>query len=114
MKQARLGLRNQAVHIPPCRQIERIDIQYGESRDQWIPPAVKEKTTNTWFTVGLDILKPHYHVTVYKKEVDLQSLVGYVGGYVGLFMGFALFHIPDNISVLINYLNRFLLSNGNI
>ena len=45
MKQARLGLRNQAVHIPPCRQIERIDIQYGESRDQWIPPAVKGKNS---------------------------------------------------------------------
>ena len=34
---------------------------------------------------------------VQKKEINFQTLVGYVGGYIGIFTGFAISQIPDFI-----------------
>ena len=38
-----------------------------------------------------------------------EFVVGYVGGYIGLFMGFAVFNIPDIISVIFEFLKQIEL-----
>ena len=43
-------------------------------------------------------MNPRYKLTILKKEIDFQSLVGYIGGYIGIFLGFALAQIPDTIA----------------
>lgn len=93
MKKARLDLRIKKGSIPPCREMDWIDVQYGETdKERMVKPGEKDYN---WFAVTLEIRRPNYQLTVYKKEIDFQSLVGYVGGYIGIFTGFALFHAPD-------------------
>ena len=38
-----------------------------------------------------------------EQEVDFQSLIGYVGGYVGLIMGFAIAQIPEIIKTTVSF-----------
>ena len=35
-----------------------------------------------------------FTTTISKKAQDFESLIGYIGGYVGLFVGFAVAEIP--------------------
>ena len=51
-----------------------------------------------WFAVAFHILKPRFEMTVQKKAVDFQSLIGYVGGYSGIFLGFALAQVPEMVT----------------
>ena len=107
MKKARLDLRIKKGSIPPCREMDWIDVQYGESSNM---NSSKLKEYN-WFVVTLDIRKPNYQLTVYKQEVDFQSLVGYVGGYIGIFTGFALFHVPDIVNDMAFQAKRIIYRN---
>ena len=45
------------------------------------------------------ILNPSFTVTRQRKDVDLQTLIGYIGGYIGIFTGFAIAQIPDYMYV---------------
>ena len=89
MKKAHLPLNTNA--IPACREIEWIDYHMKESEGD------KDIKHSNWFAVALHIMKMRFKITVQKREVDFQSLVGYVGGYVGIFLGVALAQIPELI-----------------
>ena len=84
-----------------------IDVQYGESSN--INSSTLKKYNG--FVVTLDFRKPNYQLTIYKQEVDFQSLVGYVGGYIGIFTGFALFHVPDIVNDMAFQAKRIIYRN---
>ena len=75
---------------PPCREIESVDYTINES----VGPA-RFKTgpegqyNYNYFTIILAIQKSYYRAIIQKKEVDFQTLIGYIGGYIGIFTGFA-------------------------
>jgi hypothetical protein len=81
-----------AERIMPCREIESMHYQIAETEG-----PVSKFGFKDWFQVGVQILNPRYKLTIQKKEIDFQILVGYIGGYIGLFLGFALAQIPDTI-----------------
>ena len=64
------------------------------------------KDWNNWFSIVIRFLNPRFKLTVQKKEVDFQSLIGYVGGYIGLFMGFTVAEIPEVIMTTFIYIKR--------
>ena len=43
---------------------------------------------------GINTFSPNY------REIDFNGLVGYIGGYVGLFLGYNLLQIPDLVLLL--------------
>ena len=51
--------------------------------------------------------------TVYKEilhiqALDIESLVGNMGGYIGLFLGFAIWQVPDAIKIILNVFDKFV------
>ena len=83
-------------HISPCRTIEKIDYQYIETDSVDLPlmqqfhlHPIHGKYWKQWFGVTYRFLSDKFTIKINKKEMDFESLVGYIGGYVGLFAGFA-------------------------
>ena len=109
MKEARLHL-NQ-LSLRPCREIVSIDYDMGESGDNWNEtPVVNGKPWKNWICFVLRILNPRFTVTNQRKEVDLQTLIGYIGGYIGIFTGFAITQIPDYMYLVFLSSKRWILS----
>ena len=93
--------------IPPCRSFESLD--YTVTKADY-PGKLERfgKSYDHWFSVVLRIRNSRFKALIQKKEVDFQCLVGYVGGYLGMFTGFAITQIPDTILEIIRFCKRCL------
>ena len=87
----------------PCREIETINYQMVENSVGNKPIKMQGKSWKHYFAVVLRFLSPRFKKTIAKKEIDFHSLIGYVGGYVGMIMGFAIAQIPEVIFSTIIY-----------
>ena len=79
---------------PPCQEIDFVD--YGVIEKT--APTKKKfngKNHENYVSMKFRIQNSHYTAVVQNRAVDFQSLIGYVGGYIGLFTGFALAETPD-------------------
>ena len=67
-------------YIPPCQSISQLDSKYNRFPKKYSgqPP--------TWYSLIINY-PDKMKVIVQAQAVDFQALVGYVGGYVGLFLG---------------------------
>lgn len=81
----------------PCREIGNIHYQVSDANyDRSVPLSeLQGKPRERWFSIGWTFLNFNFVKTISKKEVDLQSLIGWIGGYIGIFTGFALTQIPE-------------------
>ena len=59
---------------------------------------IRGKNWKEWFGVTYQIPSDKFTIKINKKEMDFESLVGYIGGYVGLFAGFAVAELPGMLS----------------
>ena len=50
--------------------------------------------------VGFIFKNDHYKEIKYTRKFDIESLIGNVGGYIGLFLGFSIWQLPDGIQYL--------------
>ena len=81
MKSARLRLHDEKIR--PCREIESIDYDFGESeRSLNVIPRVDGMPWKNWICFVYRILNPRFKVIIQRKDVDFQTLVGYIGGYI--------------------------------
>ena len=55
-------------------------------------------------SVGFLFKNDRYKEIKYTRKFDIESLIGNVGGYIGLFLGFAIWQLPDAIDFLITKL----------
>ena len=101
MKRARLHLKSNL--IPPCREIESIYYRIEESDMGSNTFSDFGKDLNNWFALDITLLKPRFQITIQKQDVDFQSLVGYIGGYFGLFMGFSLAYLPEIVHGILSF-----------
>ena len=88
---------NQNNGIPPCRGIDDIEVTVSEKIKRDIGTGgnkVKVAPVKDWFQISLRVRNPGYQAIIQKKAVDMQSLIGYIGGYIGMFTGFAIAHTP--------------------
>ena len=100
MKAARLHMNR--LSLRPCREIVSIDYDMGESESTTGQPW------KNWISFVFRILNPSFTVTRQRKDVDLQTLIGYIGGYIGIFTGFAIAQIPDYMYVAIMSLKSLI------
>ena len=92
-----------AGNLAPCRTIEKIDYQESETHpnQNTAQNNVREaqgKSWRHWFGFWIRFNNDGFTLTVSKKAMDFESLVGYIGGYVGLFAGFAVAEIPGMLN----------------
>lgn len=106
MRQARINLINN--QLRPCRELESIEYDLGENKD-FDENDVTETWPN-WFGIVFRILNPRFRITIHKREVDIQCLVGYIGGYIGLLTGFAVIRIPEVIIEVANSMKIWVQS----
>jgi len=90
---------------PPCRSIESIDYIVDQMNSNknltW-----QGKPYTDWFDIGLAIRNSQFKAIIQTKEIDFQCLIGYVGGYIGMFTGFALAQIPDILIVFFGFVKK--------
>ena len=58
--------------------------------------------------VGFIFKNERYREIRYTQKFDIESLIGNVGGYIGLFLGFAIWQLPDLVKCIANKLNIIL------
>ena len=74
-------------HLKPCNRISKLNFE--------------TESDNTYRDWSVHINFPEEVKTIIQsKEVDIHSLIGNVGGYLGLFMGYAIVQIPAMIFLL--------------
>ena len=82
----------------PCRSIEKIFYTYEEL--DW--SAFVEEPSNA-FEVSLWIQGFTYREIVHYRDINLQSLVGNSGGYIGLLLGYTLLQMPDFVMLVLQW-----------
>ena len=107
IKKARFLFSLQSHVHRPCREIEWLDLEIGESdhrhydrtyiEDRLNYSKVPKEYWNNYWGIAIRILTPRFKLITHHKEIDFQTLVGYVGGYIGIVLGVALVQIPDAV-----------------
>ena len=78
---------------PPCRSLEKLEFSYFEY-------DVKESEP-PYFTVSIIYVDAKYREILRVRAFDVQSMLGNIGGYIGIFIGYALLNIPDALMRLV-------------
>ena len=87
---------------PPCQAMEKIYYNYQEpdmDGTAWYKPG--------HFWIGIWINNPKFKEIVQKQAIDLNGLVGYIGGYIGLILGYSILQIPDFFTLVANRYKDF-------
>ena len=92
---------------PPCTEIQKLQIDYSlkttnkTTLEEHAPSSslVQEhpKTNGTWFEIAFDIQTDTFKEIKQKRAYSEQSLVGNIGGYLGIFIGFSLLDLFASI-----------------
>ena len=90
---------------PPCQGIERVDYHYQE-------PSMKNTVWSGFgkFWIGLYLNNQKFKEVEQTQKIDLNGLIGYIGGYIGLILGYSILQIPDLIIIMKFNLRYFLTS----
>ena len=103
-------------HIPPCLEIQKTLIDYVE--EQINVANVETKVIlppENWFEIKFVIKTDTFKEIKQVKAYTIQSLVGNVGGYLGLFLGCSLSQLPSLLLSVYNKMKRVwvkLIENG--
>ena len=79
---------------PPCQAI--LGIHYDYSETQWKRSEFDGLDVDTdFFEINLAFSSSTYKEIIHVRAYDEESLVGYVGGYIGMFLGIGLLQVPE-------------------
>ena len=71
----------------PCQTIENLSYEYTEKSGE-------DARNQSRFMVLVHFPSLKYRQIVHVQEYDIESLVGNIGGYIGLFLGYSLINFP--------------------
>ena len=72
---------------PPCTEIKSLHIEY-EDTESW------ENIEDDEMLIQIYFRDTSFKQIKEKRDYDIQDMFGDIGGYIGLFLGYALLHIP--------------------
>ena len=85
----------------PCQTIETLTYDYSES-------IGIDKRNQSRFMVLVHFPNLKYREIIHVQEYDIESLVGNIGGYIGLFLGYSLINFPKFIILWFNIIKTKL------
>ena len=93
---------NLSHYHPPCVSIQKILYAYEEYDDleDWTYGWMNE--TNDIFEIILEFMGDTYMEIEQVRSYGFQDVVGDIGGYLGLFLGFSLLQIPQIINAIMS------------
>ena len=102
------------IGLPPCTEVQRIQIDHlsvptdvttyqeiTQRQPDWLP-----KTNDSWFEIRYDIKTDTFKEIKQNRAYSTQSLIGNMGGYLGLLIGFSLIDIIETLSSFIIKLQK--------
>ena len=84
-------------YLQPCRLLKKAQIDYVEV--DYIEHTEKGLFVDDegWFILEFDVRTNGFKEIKQVRKYNIQSLVGNAGGYIGLFLGFAIWNVPTLI-----------------
>ena len=82
-------------YLEPCIDIERLQIEYSESDHEKFPYGEKDNDDDDWLMIKYIIQATKFKEIKQNRAYSTQSLIGNLGGYIGLFLGYALLNLPS-------------------
>ena len=88
---------------PPCEGFESIDYDFEEH-------IIKDLSYEDYhyrrghFWIGLYVYDQKFKEITQIKAMDFNALIGYIGGYIGLILGYSILHIPEYI---VGFIEKF-------
>ena len=73
----------------PCQIIENLSYEYSEKS------GIDLNLDDPRFMVLVHFPNRKYREIIHVQEYDIESMVGNIGGYIGLFLGYSLLHFPQ-------------------
>ena len=108
--------RHNVKYLHPCREFQKIQIEYrdvnyfvaGVPMDNNNSSSMKSDTVEdaNWFQIEYQVRVNTFKEIVQIRAYTLQSLVGNVGGYIGLMLGYAILNIPSLLWDAWSYLRK--------
>ena len=105
--------------IPPCTDVQRLQLDYSikavnltwydEVTENQVQPNVT-RNDNHWFEIVFEMQTDSFKEITQKRAYTLQSLIGNLGGYLGIFIGFTLLDLLTLIISLHKKVNCSLKS----
>ena len=83
-------------YIDPCLDVEKIQIDYIEENSPSVGGNSGEDDEG-WFILEFVVLTNKFKEIKQVRKYSVQSLVGNLGGYIGLCLGYALMNLPSII-----------------
>ena len=81
---------------PPCRRLEKILYSYTDITEDKTT-LQQRNNTEIVYEILVDFEGSTYMEVEHIREISFHSMVGNAGGYLGLFLGWALAHLPESI-----------------
>ena len=88
--------------IEPCDQVQTASFSIREVSWSEKLSAISDDPNGT-SAFGIVFNSHNYREIRHTQDFNLESLIGNIGGYIGLFLGFAFWQIPDALDRL--YIN---------
>jgi len=89
------GSPKKGTYLPPCQNIENLSYDYSEKRG--IDSNIESR-----FMVLVHFPNRKYRQITHVQEYDIENMLGNIGGYIGLFLGYSLLHLPHFLLSLWN------------
>ena len=93
--------------LQPCDQLQNVMFT---TVIQGVPTEQKQSRDELTTHINLMFKSSHYKEILHIRDFDIESLVGNMGGYVGLFLGFAVWQIPKAIKGASDKLKSLVIS----
>ena len=76
--------------------IEKLQIEYLEADIETFPYGTDDnETDDDWFMMEFAIMMTKFKEIKQTRAYSVQSLVGNLGGYIGLCLGYAILNLPS-------------------
>ena len=95
--------RHNGTYLHPCKEFQKFQIEYRDVNDYFAGQALnmsEDSNSNktgdkNWFQIEYQVRVQKFKEIVQIRAYTLQSLVGNVGGYIGLLLGYAILNVPS-------------------
>ena len=87
------GSPKKGTYPSPCQNIENLSYDYSEK-------SGADSRREPRFMVLVHFPNRKYRQITHVQEYDIESMVGNIGGYIGLFLGYSLLHFPQFLITL--------------
>ena len=107
-------LNQKETDIPPCTEIQKLQIDHNirTTKMTFLEEQTKKRKENirneTWFEIRLEIQTDTFKEIRQKRAYTPQSLVGNLGGYLGLFIGFTLLDLFKSLLRMYSGVMKYL------